>query len=141
MFLIDTDHIIILQEQSQPAFGKVMNKVAQFGLHQVFRSIVSFHEQMRGAHNLANQPKKPKALLHGYWLFREYLEDYATAQVLPFEAGDAQEFDGLMKKNVQIGTMDLRIAATALARGLTLVTRNLKDFKKVPGLQLDDWTK
>jgi tRNA(fMet)-specific endonuclease VapC len=141
MFLLDTDHISIEQKQQQPYYGQLLKHMQQHQPGSVFRSIVSFHEQIRGAHNLANQPKKPKALLHGYGLFKEYLEDYSRWQVLPFEHIDALMFDALMQKNIQIGTMDLRIAATALARNLTVVTMNFKDFKKVPGLQLDDWTK
>jgi tRNA(fMet)-specific endonuclease VapC len=36
--------------------------------------------------------------------------------------------------------LDLRIAATALVHTLTLVTRNTKDFARVPGLRLADWS-
>ena len=49
-------------------------------------------------------------------------------------------YDGLVAKRVRIATMDLRIAAIALDQGLTLLTRNARDFSKVPGLIFEDWT-
>jgi tRNA(fMet)-specific endonuclease VapC len=36
--------------------------------------------------------------------------------------------------------MDLKIAAIVRARGATLLSRNLVDFRKVPGLKVADWT-
>jgi len=36
--------------------------------------------------------------------------------------------------------MDLKIAAIVLARNATLLTRNLADFRKVPGLKVENWT-
>lgn len=141
MFLLDTDHISILQKKSQPACGRVLTRIHQHGAQQVFRSIVSFHEQTRGAHNYVNQARKVGKLLQGYEMFQEILEDYSVAQVLPFEQGDVRLFESLKQQHLQVGTMDLRIAATALARSLTVVTRNTQDFQKVPGLLIDDWTK
>jgi len=46
----------------------------------------------------------------------------------------------LKSKKIRIGTMDLKIAAIAIANDAILVTRNLVDFEKVPGLNAQDWT-
>ena len=40
----------------------------------------------------------------------------------------------------RISTMDLRIASIALSRDMTVLTCNLGDFRKVPGLKVADWT-
>ena len=61
-------------------------------------------------------------------------------QVLPFDDAAGNEFGTLRQQRVRIGTMDLRIASIALARGYTVLTRNLVDFEKVPGLAAEDWT-
>lgn len=41
---------------------------------------------------------------------------------------------------LRIGTMELRIAASALTSGAALVTRNVQDCQRVPGLVIEDWT-
>ena len=41
---------------------------------------------------------------------------------------------------MRVGTMDFRIAAIALAHDALLLSRNLTDFRKVPGLRVEDWT-
>jgi tRNA(fMet)-specific endonuclease VapC len=68
------------------------------------------------------------------------LADFSEAQVLPFDDIAAEVFDELRSQGVRIGTMDLRIAAIALARDLTVLSRNLVDFGRVPGLRIEDWT-
>ena len=61
--------------------------------------------------------------------------------VLPFEVEAVAIFDKLRAQRVRISTMDLRIASIALSRNLILLTRNEIDFRKVPDLSIDDWTK
>jgi tRNA(fMet)-specific endonuclease VapC len=65
----------------------------------------------------------------------------AFPQILPVDDAAAAEFDRLRanKKLKKIGRADLLIAAITLANRATLVTRNLKDFREVPSLQLENW--
>jgi tRNA(fMet)-specific endonuclease VapC len=60
--------------------------------------------------------------------------------VRPFDASALAEFDRLRAEGVRIGTMDLRIASIALASDAKVITRNLRDFGRVPGLTAEDWT-
>jgi tRNA(fMet)-specific endonuclease VapC len=46
----------------------------------------------------------------------------------------------LMSKGMAIGNNDFWIAAHALAEGLTLVTNNTREFSRIPGLLIEDWT-
>lgn len=60
------------------------------------------------------------------------------AAVLPFDAAAAQRFPAARKAR---GKFDRLIAAHALALGATLVTHNVRDFREVPGLRIEDWTR
>jgi tRNA(fMet)-specific endonuclease VapC len=65
---------------------------------------------------------------------------YASIRVLPYDAEAQAQFAQLRRQRVRIGTQDLRIAAITLSRQATLVTRNTRDFAKVPALNIVDWS-
>jgi tRNA(fMet)-specific endonuclease VapC len=65
---------------------------------------------------------------------------YQKFTVLPFDEHAADEFNRLQKQRLRIGTMDLKIAAIALAHNATLLTRNRKDFSRISQLQIEDWS-
>ncbi len=48
---------------------------------------------------------------------------------------------GLEKKGLPIGAMDLLIASQALSRELTLITNNEREFKRIKGIKIENWTK
>ncbi len=81
-----------------------------------------------------------RVLLHTYRMFERILHDFTRMQVLPFDETALAQFNSLRALGVRIGTMDLRIAATALSRDFTLLTGNLGDFRKVAGLRAEDWS-
>ncbi len=60
---------------------------------------------------------------------------------MPFDeaAGEALERLAKVKKLKTIGRADLLISSIALANSATLVTRNLKHFRRVPDLLLENW--
>ena len=61
--------------------------------------------------------------------------------VLSFSDEAQERFDELRKRRIRIGTMDLRIASIALVEGATVLTANTRDFEKVSGLMIEDWTR
>lgn len=67
----------------------------------------------------------------------------AGMSVVPFEADDAIAYAriraALEHKGNPIGPMDMLIAAQAVTRGLILVTDNLREFRRVPGLVCENW--
>jgi tRNA(fMet)-specific endonuclease VapC len=103
-------------------------------------SVISLHEQVLGAHNFINRARTNTDMIRGYNLLREILQGFALAPVLPFDVEAIAVFDELREQRVRVSTMDLRIAAIAVSRNLVLLTRNVSDFCKIPGLVTEDWT-
>lgn len=109
-------------------------------MHQVCLNIVSIEKQCRGWLAYIASARDMKRQIDGYRRFRELLRFFEGRHILDFDEGAAQHFHELRRIKVRIGTMDLRIAAIALANQAVLLTRNVSDFQKVPGLQVEDWT-
>ena len=140
MFLLDTDHLVIIQQATLPEFSRIAEKMAEYELVDFFVSIVTFHEQVLGWTTYLSRAKTKQSVVRAYDEFQKILVDFAALQVLPFDEASADVFETMREQRVRVGTMDLRIASTALARNYTVLTRNLVDFQKVPGLRVEDWT-
>lgn len=105
-----------------------------------------------GARNIATCSVVKAELWHGALKFEDarqrqtivehLLAPYAS---LPFDDAAARHYGtirhALETRGQVIGPNDLKIAATCLAHGLTLVTGNSEEFGRVTGLSVEDWTK
>lgn len=60
--------------------------------------------------------------------------------MLDFDEPAAAQFGQLRRARIRLGSMDLKIAAIALSQEALLLSRNLRDFQRVPGLRVEDWT-
>jgi tRNA(fMet)-specific endonuclease VapC len=71
---------------------------------------------------------------------QRHLQVFCAIPLIAFDAAAAAIVQQLQRQRIRIGTMDLKIASIALAQEASLLSRNVTDFQKVPGLQVEDWT-
>jgi tRNA(fMet)-specific endonuclease VapC len=140
VFLFDTDHLVILQGQSTDLCQWLLARIRAYAPQDFLVSIVSFQEQVAGWLVYLGRKREAKQIVHAYQQFGRLLSEYSTAQIADFDEAAAKQFDELRRQRVRIGTMDLRIASIALVSDYTVLTRNIVDFEKVPGLKVEDWT-
>lgn len=139
-YLLDTDHISFLQRRSSLEFRQLTLRMSQHPISEFALSVISFHEQVIGAHSFINRAQNNIDMTRGYALLLETLHGFAKAPVLPFDVRAISIFDEMRSQKVRVSTMDLRIASIAISNNLVLLTRNTSDFSKVPNLIIDDWT-
>jgi len=139
MYLLDTDHISLIDRGGQEAQA-IRSRLGAVEGEAIFASIVSYEEQMRGWLSLIHSLKSVDRQVEAYHRLERLLQFYCATPLLPFDGGAAEQFRRLWAARLRIGTMDLKIAAIALANGATLLTRNTADFGKVSGLRVQDWS-
>jgi tRNA(fMet)-specific endonuclease VapC len=139
MIVFDTDHINVL---TYPESSQGLGLTAR--LHSardeiLATTVVSLEEQLRGWLALINRTQDVSKQVTYYGRLAFLVEFFSHWRMLPFDHAAAQEFKRLRANRVRIATMDLKIASIALVQKATLLSANLRDFRKVPGLQVDSW--
>ncbi len=133
MYLLDTDILSNLMRRAPPS--ALVAKVARIPPEHQFTSSITLGELVYGAHRLR---ERTAALL-------ERIEDtlLPNLPVLPFDASAAGHYGEiraeLERRGTPIGDADVRIAAIALAHELKVVTGNERHFRRVPGLETENW--
>jgi tRNA(fMet)-specific endonuclease VapC len=139
--ILDSDLLSILQRRSEPEYKRLEYRLSQLSNEEVFTTIITFQEQMRGWLAVLHKARTDKRLLLAYAELESMLQDFCHLNILSFEAEALGEFKRLRREKIRIGTMDLRIASVALVTQSTLLSRNVRDFQKVPALNVEDWTR
>lgn len=139
-YLLDTDHLSILQRQAGRDYINLSTRMAQYPLSEFAISTVTFHEQMLGSHTYINRARNVDDVVKGYEMMTRLIQDFKVLPLVSFGVDAATALSRLQAQRIQLGKMDARIAAIAMSRELILLTRNHKDFVKAIGLVFEDWT-
>jgi len=128
--MLDTDSCIYIIRQKAHAIRERFEACA---VGDIGISAITLSELEYGAEK-TSQPKRN----------REALGQFIEAlDIAPFDRQAAFQYGQirvhLENKGQRIGGMDLLIAAHARSLGVTLVTNNEREFKRVPGLRVENW--
>lgn len=135
LWILDTDHISLLQRNDL----NVRQRLINISPDDIYVTIISFEEQMRGRLSQVKGASSQESLMYAYAMLRETNNYYQSLNLLDFN--DAAYFcsEDLLRQRLRVGSQDLRIAVIALSVNGIIVTRNHKDFSKVPNLHIENW--
>ena len=128
-YLLDTNIVIYVIKKRPIEVMDVFNQNA----NRMAISAITFSELQHGAEKSARVQENLNAI-----------EEFASLiEILPYTARASMHYGnirtGLEKNGQTIGVNDLHIAAHARSEGLVLVTNNMNEFVRVPGLLLENW--
>jgi tRNA(fMet)-specific endonuclease VapC len=137
LVVLDTNHFSVLAHEA--VAGVALQRRLVDNDSQVHTTIVTAQEVFEGWFALIKRHSPGRDQIRGYSQFQHSMALLTRLRILPFDEDAATRFELLQRQRIRIGTMDLKIAAICLAHDATLLTRNLVDFEKVPGLRGENW--
>jgi tRNA(fMet)-specific endonuclease VapC len=139
MILLDTDHLCVLVDERSSQHANLRDCLQEAIEERITIPIISVEEQLRGwlgeTHRLREFTKQVAA----YERLLMLIEFLSHWELMNFDIRASIECQRLRRQRLGIGTQDLKIAAIAIVNDGTLLSANLRDFRKVPGLKVENW--
>jgi tRNA(fMet)-specific endonuclease VapC len=136
VYLLDTSTLTLLQRGNT----RVNSALAAHAGDTVGVTSVTVDESLGGWYSLLRKSKIPSDEARAHALLADAVGLLAQFPIFPLTEAALNRFDQLVRLKLNVGRMDLRIAALALEMAATLVTNNAADFRRVPGLIWVDWS-
>lgn len=136
LWILDTDSVSLFQN----GHLNVSKRITATSPENIAVTIITFEEQVRGRFNVIKQADSLDKLVIAYSRLQATYNYFNSINLLTFTQEAANCYAQLVRQKLHIGTQDLRIASIAIANNAILVTRNQRDFSRVPGLKFEDWT-
>ena len=131
-YLLDTNICVLLIRQKSPP---VLAHLLSHAITDIGISTITVAELQYGVQK-SSQPGQNQQALDHFLL---------PLTILPFDDGAAVAYgrirSDLESQGLPIGALDTLIAAQAVSHNLALVTNNVREFARVSGLRIEDWTK
>ena len=139
MIVLDTNYVSLFQYPDAQAAVILRERLLASPDQEIAITAITPEEQLRGwLSAIHGQPDVHRQVPY-YERLVALFQFFAEWRILPFDDDAAIKFEGFRSQRIRISTMDLKIASIVMTHGATLLSSNLRDFAKVPGLQVEDW--
>jgi len=135
LYVLDTDMATLLRR----GHGRVCQNVASHPTTDLAVTVLTIEEQLSGWYRLLRTVMRPPQVAQAYQELAEAVQFFGSWQILPYSVPAIACYDRLQALKTHVRKTDLRIAAVTLKHSGILVTRNLRDFRRVPNLIVEDW--
>jgi tRNA(fMet)-specific endonuclease VapC len=136
LYVLDTD-MLSLYQRGHP---RLVTRVDAHPAHEVAITVITVEEQMAGWYSQLRRVRRADELPRVYQRLADTIPLLARWPILSLSATAITAYESLRRMNLNVRKMDLRIAAIVLEHCGVLVTRNFRDFRRIPNLPLEDWT-
>ena len=136
MIVLDTD-VLTLFQHGDP----VVVRQAARPPEELAVTVITVEEELTGWYTRLRRARKRDQLAAAYQRLTSAMRFLAPLQILTFTESAIARFEQLRAAHRRLGKNDLRIAAIALEEVAVLATRNVRDFKQIKGLHVEDWSK
>ena len=138
VILLDSDHITVLLRPDDKRHLPLRAALQRRWDDGVATTVVTVEESFKGWLARIHRAKNVEDQLDPYSRLTGLISFFARWRIEPFDQPALAEFKNL-KQCVNVGTQDLKIASITLVNSALLLSANLKDFHKVPGLRVENW--
>lgn len=139
MILLDTDHLTIMAFPESEKHASLTTRIALSSEPVFATTIVNAEEQLRGWLAKISRHHTPRPQVAPYEHLLKLLDFLRLFPLIAFDEPAAAEFERLRKAKIRIGSSDLKIACIALVHDVLLLSSNLRDFRQVPRLRIENW--
>jgi tRNA(fMet)-specific endonuclease VapC len=134
--VFDTD-TLTLYYHGEPT---VVQRVDAHPPNDLAISVMTVDEQLTGWYTLTRQARRPEEIARAYAHLGEAVVRLARWRILPYTEPAIARVAHFKALRLNVRLMDLRIAAIALENAAVVVTRNRRDFGRIPGVSIEDWS-
>lgn len=136
MYILDSDHLSLYQRGHEP----LRRYLSAISPEQIAITVISVEELLRGRLAQVRKATKPEERVRAYWWLSETIEFLCDFRIARYDAHAEAHFQALWGKKIKVGSQDMKIGAIALSQKATLLTRNRRDFERIPALTIEDWS-
>src|SRR4051794_24167317 len=136
LYVLDTDTLTLAQR----GHSEVSRRISATDPSQFAITVVSVEEQLSGWYTMLRRARQPDELARVYQRLAETVTNLGHWTILPFTVAAIDRYTALRSQKLNVGKMDPAIAAIVLEHGGVLVTRNTRDFRRVPAIVIEDWS-